>query len=305
MPISGVIAPPPTPMNDRGDEVNLDGVKPLVETLLAGGVHGLFVNGTTGEGSLLSLDEREALTEAFLSAADRRVPVIVQAGTASTFESERLARHAADAGADAIAFVAPYFFGHDAEALERHVLDVAHAAEDIPVYLYDIPARTQNSYGLETMRRLFAQGVIVGAKDSSGDFPRMLDLLDIPSFQLLPGADHLALAALQAGATGMVSGPACIFPSPYVRLWDAFIEGDLAAAAHWQRIVVEVSRTLASGADLPLLKALLRERIMEMGSPRRPHIATPAEEIRAALLRLERIARDEGLSHDFGSVTPG
>lgn len=302
MPIHGVIAPPPTPMDERGEEVNPAGVEPLVECLLAGGVHGVFANGTTGEGGLLSLSERERLAEAFVEAVDHRVPVIVQAGTTSTAGSIRLARHAADAGADAIAVVAPYYFAHDQAALERHVRNVAAAAGGLPVYLYDIPSRTQNSYGLETIRRLFEDGVVVGAKDSSGDLPRMLDMLDLPDFRLLPGADALALVSLQAGGRGVVSGPGCVFPAPYVRLWQAFTEGDLAAAGHWQAVVLRVSRALGFGADLPLLKALLRERVPEIGAPREPHRNPAPEAIRAALEHLRSIARDAGLSDELGQL---
>ena len=294
MPIRGVVAPPPTPLDPHGSELDTVGIEAVVEHLVRGGVHGVFVNGTTGEGPLLSFEERERSAEAFAAAAAGRLKVIVHVGDAGTSGAVRLARHAATIGADGVAVVAPFFFEHDQAALERHVRDVA-GATDLPTFLYDIPARTTNSYGLDLSRRLFEEGVVVGSKDSSGNLPRMLDLLDLEGYTLLVGADHLALTALQAGAAGMVTGPGCVFPEPYVRLHAAFAAGDLAAAAGWQRAVVRTTRALGFGGDMPLLRAALGAVTGGIGAPRAPHAATPEERVRAALSALAAIARDHGL----------
>ncbi len=293
--IQGVVAPPPTPFDGSGTELDPAGIAAVVEHLVRGGVHGMFVNGTTGEGPLMSPEERERSAEAFAAAAAGRLKVIVHVGDAGTREAVRLARHAATIGADAVAVVAPYFFEHDQAALERHVRAVG-AATDLPTFLYDIPARTSNSYGLDLSRRLFEEGVVVGSKDSSGNLPRMLDLLDLDGYTLLVGADHLALSTLQAGAAGMVTGPGGVFPEPYVRLHDAFTAGDLAAAATWQRAVLRTTRVLRFGGDMPLLRAALGAVTGGIGAPRAPHAATPDELLRATLSALAGIARDHGLA---------
>jgi dihydrodipicolinate synthase/N-acetylneuraminate lyase len=157
------------------------------------------------------------------------------------------------------------------------------------------PQRTSNSYGLEITRRLYADGVVVGSKDSSGNLAKMLDLLDLEGFTLLTGADHLALTTLQAGAAGMVTGPGGVFPEPYVRLFDSVEAGDLAGAARWQRVVMQTTRALGYGGDLPLLKAALGLAVGDIGAPRPPHAPTPAERLRQVADALSDIARDAGL----------
>ena len=293
--ISGVVVPPPTPLDSEGARLDASAIRPMVEYLVAGGVHGVFVNGTTGEGALLSIEERERTTAAFAEAAAGRLAVIVQVGDASTATSARLAHHAASVGADAVAVVAPYYFEHDQAALERHVRTVAEAC-DVPTFLYDIPQRTSNGYGLEVTRRLYADGVVVGSKDSSGNLPKMLDLLDLDGFTLLTGADHLALTTLQAGAAGMVTGPGGVFPEPYVKLYASVVAGDLAEAARWQRVVVQTTRTLGYGGDLPLLKAALGLVVGGIGAPRPPHEPTPPERLHRVATALADIARDAGLT---------
>lgn len=294
MSITGLVAPPPTPMDDSGDRLHLDGVRPLVEHLVEGGVHGIFANGTTGEGAMLTLDEREAAAGAFVEAAAGRVPVIVQVGAPSTRDTVRLARHAQDVNADAVAVVAPYYFAHDQAALKRHVARVAEAVE-LPVYAYDIPSRTQNGYALDTLRELHADGAIVGAKDSSGDLPRMLEMLDVADFQLLPGSDVHAGTTLQAGAAGMVSGPGTVVPQPYVALWAAVREGDAAATSRWQAAIVAITRTLRFGGDIPLLKGALGRLVPGMGGPRAPHVAPDAEVLDRVIGDLADTCRDHGL----------
>lgn len=294
MRIQGVVAPPPTPLDHEGEELDLRAIAAVVDHLAAGGVHAMFVNGTTGEGALLTLDERERTAEAFAAANAGRLAMIVQVGDVGTAGSVRLARHAASVGAHAVAVVAPFYFEHDQTALERHVRTVA-AATDLPTFIYDIPQRTANGFGLDLTRRLFSEGVIVGSKDSSGNLPRMLDMLDLDGFTLLTGADHLALTTLQAGASGMVTGPGCVFPEPFVLLWDAVRSGDLAAAAAWQKVVLRTTRALGFGGDLPLLKAVLGALLGGIGAPRQPHAATPPEVVRRVVGDLATIARDASL----------
>ncbi len=294
MRIQGVVAPPPTPLDRDGVELDLPAIARVVDYLTRGGVHGLFVNGTTGEGLLLTVEERERTTEAFVAAARGALAIIVHVGATSTATAVRLAQHAAAAGADGVAVVAPYYFEHDQAALERHVRAVAGATE-LPTFLYDIPARTSNSFGLELTRRLYQEGVVVGSKDSSGNLPRMLDMLELDGFRLLTGADHLALTTLHAGASGMVTGPGCVFPEPYVKLWDSFAAGDLGEAARWQRAVLKTTRVLGYGGDLPLLKAALGLLTGGIGAPRSPLTATPAARLRAVAGELADIARSFGL----------
>ena len=294
MKISGVLAPPPTPMNGTGDALNLPAFKPLTDLLLSSGVDALFVNGTTGEGSMLTVEERKAATQAFIDAADGRAPVVVQVGTANTRDSINLAQHAEANGAQAIAVVGPYYFAHDQTAMKAHVRAVAHATT-LPTFAYDIPSRTANSFSVATLHELFHEGTIVGAKDSTGDFPRLLDLLDIKDFVVLPGSDIHIGQLLLAGAHGTVTGPGSCFPEPFAQLVAAVGSGDHAGVARWQAVVNRASRALGYGADLPLLKCVLGELVPGMGRPRPPHPACDPQRVSTVLARLAAIARDNQL----------
>lgn len=295
MNVSGVLAPPPTPMNDAGNALNLHAIEPLTDLLLSTGVDALFINGTTGEGSMLSTAERRAATEAFLTAVRRRAPVVVQVGSANTRDSVALAQHAEDHGADAVAVVGPYYFAHDQASMKEHLRAVAKATA-LPTFAYDIPSRTSNSYAVSTLRELFEDGSIIGAKDSTGDFPRLLELLDITGFVVLPGSDIHVGQLLLAGAHGTVTGPGSCFPEPFALLWRAAAARDHAAVSRWQGVVNKVSRTLGYGADLALLKCVLGAIVPGMGRPRPPHPGCEAQRVALVLERLEHIARDNDLA---------
>ena len=140
--LDGLIAATYTPMH-RDGRLNLDQVGPLVDQLLQSGINGLYVCGSTGEGMSLSTDERRAVTTAFIAAADRRVPVVVQVGHNSLAEARRLAEHAAESGADIVSATCPsYFKPSCVESLVDCMADIASSVEDVPFYYYHIPVLT-------------------------------------------------------------------------------------------------------------------------------------------------------------------
>src|SRR5438445_2400750 len=141
--LRGVYVPLLTPFQPDG-ELDPPALERLVDYVLAAGVHGLFVGGTTGEFPLLSTAERQQVAEVVVARAADRVPVVVHAGAPSTREPIQLARHAQDIGASAVAVVAPYFFPLSDEALVAHYVAVAAAVPRLPVLLYNIPQRTGN-----------------------------------------------------------------------------------------------------------------------------------------------------------------
>lgn len=289
MSIEGVVVPNLTPMDPTSERVDLEGVAGLSEWLVAKGVNALFINGTTGEAPLLTTEERKAVVEAVLDAVHGRLPVIVHIGTASTRESLDLADHAAQAGADALACVTPYYFGYTEAQLERFYLTLAEATAPLPFYLYSIPSRTGNTVTPALAERLSQVPNIVGIKDSSGDLAQLLNLLAIPDFAVIPGADHLAVQCLQAGAAGFVSGPAGVFPELYVELWKAWRAQDHRALLEWQCVMLKVLRLVAYGARIDLLKALAAARMSGMGSVRPPQTPVDPAELRAVASGISRL----------------
>lgn len=281
MKLSGIVVPNVTPMDASGERLDLASAQRLVEFYIEQNVGALFVNGTTGEGPLLSLQERKDHVDAVMEAASGRIQVAVHVGALTTTESIELAQHAQKVGADAIASITPYYFGYTDRELELFYRKLAQAVPGLDVYLYSLPARAGNTVSPSLAERLASETNIVGIKDSSGSIGQILELLAIQDFDVLPGADLLAIPALEAGAAGMVSGPAGIFPEPYVALWKAWKEKDHASVVSWQGVIRIISRAVHHGGRIDVLKALADLRLQGIGAVRSPLSQPEEKEFRA------------------------
>jgi len=235
-----------TPLRDR-DKLDVAGLERLVERILDGGVGGLFILGTTGEGPSLGYRLRRELVERVCRLARGRVPVLVGITDTAFAESVQVARHAAEAGAGAVVAAPPYYLP-EAQPELREYLDHLVPELPLPLYLYNMPALTKVSYELETVRHAMDLPRVAGLKDSSGNldyFKRVAGLLpQRPDWSLLIGPEEKLLAALQLGGHGGVSGGANLFPRLYVKLHQAHRAGDLAQAQELQRQIQRVSDSL-------------------------------------------------------------
>ena len=166
----GVTPAMATPIDPATGRVQLSVVPQLVDFLIERGVKGLFVGGTTGEGIMLSTDQRMQLHEAAVDAANGRVPILVHAGAVQTESAIELARHAAGIGADAIAAVTPIFYGVHDDALAAYFQALASAAPETPLLAYDIPHMAVNGISPKLARRLLAEiPSFAGLKSSQRD----------------------------------------------------------------------------------------------------------------------------------------
>jgi dihydrodipicolinate synthase/N-acetylneuraminate lyase len=240
-PLCGIIPPMVTPLRGR-DELDVPGLERLIERLLSGGVSGLFLLGTTGEGPSLSYRLRRELVERSCRLARGRTPVLVCITDTAFVESVNLARHAADAGADALVVAAPYYMPEGQAELEEY-LEHLVAALPLPLFLYNMPALTKVAFEVETVRRAMDEPRIIGIKDSSGDlnyFRAVAGLRDRrPDWSLLIGPEELLSDAIDAGGHGGVCGGANLFPTLYVKLCDAARAGDKIET---QRLKTQVRR---------------------------------------------------------------
>lgn len=287
-PIRGVIVPTVTPMKDDG-AINPDVMKPLADYLIANGVAGLFPIGTTGEGPLLTVDERKTIAQATVKAVDGRVPVIIHTGAITTTETIDLTAHAKSIGADAVAVVAPFYFGHSDAALMTHFEAVLDAVPDMPMYLYNFPGVSNNTLSLDIVTRLAKHHeMVVGLKDSSGDLQTLFASKHFHdgAFNTAVGPDELILAALSTGVDASVSGHANLVPEIVVSIYNATIAGNLQEAQTYQRKLNQVSKVLATDVWLPMMKALLNQRGIPVGNVRRPLLAPTDEMIQTALRQL-------------------
>jgi 4-hydroxy-tetrahydrodipicolinate synthase len=233
-----------TPLRGR-DELDVAGLERLIEHILAGGVSGLFILGTTGEGPALSYRLRGELIKRVCQQVRQRVAVLVGITDTAFVESVNVARAAAECGADAVVVAPPYYLPEAQpelqEYLEHLVLELP-----LPLYLYNMPALTKVHLELETVRRAMDHPRIIGLKDSSGDlnfFTAAANLIrqQRPDWPLLIGPEEKLLGALQAGGHGGVSGGANLFPKLYVKVCGEYRAGNLARAQQLQKQIQRVS----------------------------------------------------------------
>jgi len=245
-PFAGIIPPLVTPLKDR-DTFDAAGLERVIEHVLAGGVRGLFLLGTTGEGPSLSYRVRRELISAACRQVNRRVPVLVGITDTAFAESVNLARHAADAGADAVVLAPPYYMPEGQPEL-REYLEHLLPELPLPLFLYNMPPLTKVPFELETVRWAMDQPRILGMKDSSGSmiyFNRLLELLPHRlEWTLLVGPEELLAESVLSGGHGGVCGGANLFPMLYVELFAAAQRGDLARARELHSVVMQVSGRL-------------------------------------------------------------
>jgi dihydrodipicolinate synthase/N-acetylneuraminate lyase len=210
--IRGVFAAALTPLRDGGAALDEQAVAPYVSFLAAGGVDGVLVGGTTGEGILLSLPERMALLELFVEAARGRLGVAAHCGAQSSADTAALAAHAARAGADAVAVIPPPYYPLDDAALEAHLALAAEACAPLPFYAYEFAARSGYPIPLGVIERLRRRAPnLVGLKVSDRPWEKLEPYL-LEGLDVFVGAESLLVRALPAGAAGAVSGLASCYP---------------------------------------------------------------------------------------------
>ncbi|MCK8783561.1 4-hydroxy-tetrahydrodipicolinate synthase [Roseomonas sp. NAR14] len=223
-----------TPMTADG-AVDEKAFGELVEWQIAEGTQGLVPVGTTGESPTLSHAEHDRVVALCIEAAAGRVPVIAGAGSNSTAEAVRLARHAKESGADAVLVVTPYYNKPTQEGLYLHYRTIADSV-DIPIVIYNIPPRSVIDMSVETMARLARHPNIVGVKDATANLARPLHTRAAcgEGFCQLSGEDHTALAYLAAGGHGCISVTANVAPRLCAEMHAAWADGRVAEAIRLQ-----------------------------------------------------------------------
>jgi dihydrodipicolinate synthase/N-acetylneuraminate lyase len=248
-PLEGIVPPMITPLLGR-DQLDVAGLERLIEHVIAGGVHGLFFLGTSGEAPSLSYRlRREVITRA-CRLVNGRLPVLVGITDTSLVEAAALTRHAADAGAQAVVTSAPYYFPLG----QPELIDfVEHLLPDLPLplYLYNMPQMTKVEFAPETVRRLAQHERIIGFKDSSGDLNYFKQLIAVlqprPDWRLFVGPEHLLAETVQLGGHGGVNGGALIEPALLARIYETARRGDLAQMAPLQERLLKLGRIYSLG----------------------------------------------------------
>jgi dihydrodipicolinate synthase/N-acetylneuraminate lyase len=216
--LKGALAAAVTPLRNEGEALDESAFAPYVEYLTAGGLDGIFVLGTTGEGILLRLEERRRAAELFVRSAGDGFQVAVHCGAQSTAETVALATHASEIGADAVAVIGPPYYALDEEEIVEHFAAAAEACAPLPFYPYEFRARAGYSIPLTAIERLRDLAPnLAGLKVSNQPFEAVEPFL-IEGLDVFVGAESLVLRGLENGATGSVSGLAAVFPELVARL---------------------------------------------------------------------------------------
>jgi 4-hydroxy-tetrahydrodipicolinate synthase len=294
-PLRGIVPPMITPLSGP-DALDVAGLERLIEHMFAGGVHGLFILGTTGEAPSLSYRLRRELIVRTCKLVSGRVPVLVGITDTAFVESVSLAKHAADAGADAVVASAPYYFPADQPELMHYVRALA-AQLPLPLMLYNMPAMTKIAFAVDTIRQAMSIDNIIGLKDSSGDmgyFHEVLGLLgQREEWTLLVGPENLLAESVMAGGHGGVNGGANLKPRLYVDLYEAAAAGDIERVRTLQRQVMRVGELYRIGqhgssiikglkcalSTLGLCDDHMAEPFERFNPPERDHVAELLNEL--------------------------
>lgn len=254
--IKGIIVPILTPMNED-ESINLPELRNQIERMIAAGVHGIFPFGTNGEGYILSESEKEAVLEVCVDQVKGRVPVYAGSGCISTRDTIRQSLRAKELGADVLSIITPSFAAASQDELYTHYRTIAEAV-DLPILLYNIPARTGNALSPDTVTKLARIDNIVGVKDSSGNFDNILQYIEYTrgmDFVVLSGNDSLILWTLLAGGQGGIAGCANVFPHNMVSIYENFVTGNIAAARQAQDAIRPFRNTFRFGNPNTVVKA--------------------------------------------------
>ncbi len=274
--IKGIIVPILTPMHeDENQTVNHKELRNQVERMLAGGVHGLFCFGTNGEGYILSMKEKEEVLETVIDQVKGRVPVYAGTGCISTTDTIFMSRRAQELGADVLSIITPSFTLASQKELYDHYSAVARHI-DIPIILYNIPARTGNKLLPETVKALCRDvDVIMGAKDSSGDVENLKAYIretrDLDKdVSILAGNDGNILTCLMEGGSGGIAGRANLYPKTLSEIYTKFVTGDLEGAQAAQEAVTNIQRVFKFGNPNTVIKKAVAFMGYPVGDCRRP-----------------------------------
>jgi 4-hydroxy-tetrahydrodipicolinate synthase len=289
--LTGVITALVTPFREDGS-VDLEMLEELVEFQINHGVKGLYPIGTTGEGLLLTPEEKRNVIKKVIEVVDGRIKVIPQVGSLTLQETVDLGLFARDCGADGVGLLPPFYYTIPAEGITDYFITVAKVLDPLPAALYNIPTNAKNSVTVQITKAVVAQAPnVIGIKDTSKDLGLFESFISTmgPDFAVIVGADALFYASLAVGGSGTVTAAGNAYPELFVQLYDAFQSGDWESARMLQYRINEVRAIIKAGPPLASYKAVLNLRGVKVGGMRRPFRDVTSQEMEMLDSRLHEI----------------
>lgn len=289
--LKGIITPILTPMNED-ESINYDELRNQIERLIENGVHGIFPFGTNGEGYILSNEEKIEILKVTIEQVKGRVPIYAGTGCVSTKGTIELSKKAEELGADILSIITPSFALASQKELYEHYKAVAESV-NLPIVLYNIPARTGNKLLPETVERLGKDfSNIVGIKDSSGDWENLKEYinkakkLDKP-FYVLSGNDSLILSTLKEGGHGGIAGCSNVYPKVLSSIYEYYKSGEIEKAQESQDSIASFRAIFKYGNPNTVVKKAVNLLGEKVGECRRPFNYLSEEGIEALKLVLK------------------
>jgi len=283
----GIIPAMVTPLNEN-ETLNESALRRLVNYLIDGGVHGLFVLGSQGEFWAFDAQEKRHVLETVVDEAGGRVPVYGGASAVTTRETIALVQMAEAVGVDAVSVLTPFFISPNQQELYTHYADIA-TATSLPILLYNNPGRTGVGLAPETVTRLAEIENIVGIKDSSGDLSLTGDYVRAApeGFAVLMGRDSIILAGLISGCAGAVAATASVVPRLVVDIYERFRGGDITGAKQAQERLASLRHTFSLGT-FPVVVKEAANMIGLAAGPARGPVGPLSEQARERLAQVLR-----------------
>ena len=245
LPIKGIIPPVVTPLLNN-DELDVEGLERLIEHLISGGVHGLFLLGTNGEAPSLSYTLRKHLIKKACEFVNKRVPVLVGITDTSFSGSIEMANYSKTIGVDAVVVAPPYYAPISQEEMVEYLENLVFELP-LPFLLYNMPSCTKLHLSIDTVAKARELGAI-GIKDSSGDMMYMHSLIeefrDYPEFSIITGTEMFLAETVMNGGHGAVPGGANFFPKLFVDLYEAINNNDIEKIKELNKQVMKIYNTI-------------------------------------------------------------
>ncbi len=256
MKFEGIMPALLTPLNSDNKTVNESAARQLIDLLLNQGANGFYILGGTGEGLVMSAEDRKEMCEIVVDHVKGRKPVINHIAAVNLNEAVDLAKHAEKTGADAIAGIPPVFFAYSEDDLYNYYKKLASNV-NIPLIIYYHPG-AQKKMSAELIARIFEIDNVTGVKWSSPDLFELMKLKDITNGQMniINGPDELLISGLSAGADAGIGSTYNVMLPDYVKLYDFFKKGDIPSAQQTQYKVNRVINVICKYGVIPAVKQM-------------------------------------------------
>ena len=270
--VKGVIPPVVTPV-DSNENVDAGGLRRVIDHVLNGGVHGIFVLGSNGEFFAFDEENQKRAVEITVNHVNGSVPVYAGAGSITTRGCIKFAKMAKEAGVDAITVLTPMFINPSEKEMYNHFTTIANSTS-LPIILYNNPGKTTNNISVGLLKKLAEIDNIIGIKNSTPNFVQTVEFIyetrEIDNFNVLAGTDYFIYATLAHGGTGAVAGTANVAPGLVVEIYNKYKAGDHTGALEAQFKLVPLRNTFSYGSFPVVMKDCLNLMGMDIGNPVKP-----------------------------------